>query len=124
MNDDERLALVWLGLVIAAFIGCYKSTKKILPHSRWERRAWLKAVSRAFPWAFVLAPSMAFGAIPLPMPAGLLLVGWLWSIISHAPYLQGPHNATGPIACIAFLLSWLVIFIGTLFGLRLSHEEK
>jgi hypothetical protein len=122
--NDERLVLVWLGLAVIAFVGCYKSTKNILPRSRWEGRAVLKAAVRAFPWAFLFAPSVAFGAIPMPMPAGLLIVGWIWSGVVQAPNVQGPHNATGPMACMAFVLSWFVILVGTFLGLRLADEKK
>jgi len=122
MNGEEIVILVWLVLVVLAFVGCYRATKKIVPNSRSEPKAWLKAAARSFPWAFLLTPSMAFGAISFPMPAGLLIVGWLWRIISRAPYVEGPHNATGPIACGAFTIAWAVIFVATLLGLRLAGE--
>lgn len=122
MNGEEMVILVWLGLVVIAFLACYRATKKIVPRSRFEPKAWLKAVARSFPWAFLLTPSMAFGAISFPMPAGLLIVGWLWRIISRAPYVQGPHNATGPFACAALVIAWALIFIATLLGLRLAGE--
>jgi len=124
MNSDEMVALVWIGLVVIAFVVCYRSTKKLVSHSRLEPKAWLKALARSFPWAILFAPSMAFGAIPLPMPAGLLIVGWIWGIVSHAPYVQGPHNATGPTACIALVISWALIFAIVLFRLRPNRKDE
>lgn len=126
MNGDEIGALVWIALVVIAFIVCYRSTKRIAPHSRFDPKAWLKALARSFPWAFLFAPSMAFGAIPFPMPAGLLIVGWIWSTFSHARSVQGPNNATGPLACVALVISWALIFLIVLFRLRLAaeHEKK
>lgn len=126
MNRDEKGALVWVALVVIAFVVCYRSTRAIVPHSRLDPKAWLKAFTRSFPWAFLFAPSMAFGAIPLPMPAGLLVVGWIWSVINRTPSVQGPHNATGPIACVALTISWALIFTVVLFRLRLGgkHEKK
>lgn len=126
MNADEIGALVWIALVAVAFVVCYRSTRKIAPRSRLEPKAWLKALARSFPWAFLFAPSMAFGAIPLPMPAGLLIVAWIWSVVDHASRMQGPNNATGPFACVALIITWALIFAVILFRLRLEgkHENK
>jgi len=124
MSGDDTAVLLWFTVDAAAFWGCYRLTKKIAPESRWEPRAWLKAACRAFPWIFLLTPSMAFGYIPLPMPAGLLLTVWLLGVVSGVPHVQGPHNATGPIACLVLILAWSLVSICTLFGLRLAHEEK
>jgi hypothetical protein len=123
VSSDEFAIALWLALAGIAFFVAYSSTRMIRPESRYEFRAVLKAAVRAFPWAFLLTPSIAFGFIALPMPAGLLTVGWLCKMISHAPYVQGPHNATGPIACMAIGLSWMFISAGTLFGLKLRHEK-
>lgn len=124
MNGDEKGALVWIALVVVAFVVCYRSTKAIAPRSRLDPKAWLKAFLRSFPWAFLFAPSMAFGSIPLPMPAGLLIVGWIWGVISRTPTVQGPHNATGPIACVALMISWTLIFAVVLFRLRLDGKRE
>ena len=126
MNSDEIGALVWIGLVAAAFVVCYRLTKRIAPCSRLEPRAWLKALLRSFPWAFLFAPSVAFGAIPLPMPAGLLIVAWIWTTVNHVRPVQGPNTATGPFACVALVITWAIIFAVVLFRLRLErkHENK
>lgn len=105
-----------------AFVVCYRSTKAIEPHSRLDPKAWLKAIARSFPWAFLIAPSLAFGAITLPMPAGLLIVGWILGFIYRIPNVQGPHNATGPIACLALTISWALLFAVVLFRLRLGGK--
>lgn len=120
MNADEIGALVWIGLVAVAFVVRYRSTKKNAPHSRLEP----KALVRSSPWAFLFASSMAFGAIPLPMPAGLLIVGWIWSVISHTPTVQGPHNATGPIVCIALTISWALILPWCFSGFDWTRKHE
>jgi len=114
----------WLVTVTAAFWLCYRLTRSLIPETRHEPAAWIKAAVRSFPWALLLAPSVGFGYIPVPMPAGLLLAGWIGWSISGGPHVDGPHNAGGPIACIMIIISWCVFGIIALFGLRLSREKK
>jgi hypothetical protein len=114
---------VWLLLAGLAFWASRSATKKITPRSRWTPSAWFKAIILAFPWAFLLTPSFAIGAIAFPAPAGLLLVGWLWQHRTAVPaHLQGPVNATGALACIVFTLSWALLSICALFVLRVTKN--
>jgi hypothetical protein len=101
---------VWLVLAGLAFWAARSAASKITPRSRWTPRAWLKAIILAFPWAFLLTPSFAIGAIAFPAPAGLLLVGWLWQHRTEVPaHLQGSVNATGALAGILLALSWALL---------------
>lgn len=124
MSNDEKAALLWIALVAIAFVVGYRSTRAIEPRSRLDPKAWHKAAMRAFPWALLPAPSMAFGAVAIPMPAGLLIVGWIWSIIDPAPDVQGPNAASGPIACMALMISWAMFFAFVLFRLRLQGKRE
>ena len=108
---DNRYFAGWFGAVVVAYWLCYKSPL----FARRKFGVFTKLGIRSFPWALLFAPTIGFGYIPLPMPAGLMITGWIgWALSGGSPNARD-HHANGVIACFMILFTWFSIWAFSYF---------